>query len=258
MTHSRFITAMVASLALHCGLIYYSQHVGTALAKIAVPVNATVMTLAMTQFLLEKHVSTVDEVISDSGGQISSPIELEQAIIEVAKEQNETDNEDRSAKTTPAVSKPKEQVKKQPKKKVESKEVVKKPNSDEVEQPSKAGESEITSQASGVQGNQQTVAVGEQLEDIRLSYLAKVRNELERHKKYPRRARTMGIEGSVVLHFQLTSQGELINVSIVSSEHNEIFNKAVLNAVKRYRSVGPKPESVKALNQIQIHFLLDK
>ncbi|QCJ70227.1 hypothetical protein C9446_10390 [Providencia heimbachae] len=258
MTHLRFVYAVIGSLLLHAGLLYYSHQISSVSAKITVPINSTVMTVSMDQFLLEKHIAKVEEVTVDTGGVINSSVEVEKAVIEVAKERSEIASEDRSPKTKANLEKPRKTPEIQPIKRVKSTIIAKKLNIDDTEQQFKAGENQTQLQATGLQGEQQTVMVGENINDIRLSYLAKVRNELDRHKKYPRRARTMHMEGSVIVHFQITPQGELINVSVVESEHSKIFGNAVLDAAKRYKSVGVKPENVNALNSIRIQFSLDK
>ncbi|HGN1705032.1 TPA: energy transducer TonB [Providencia rettgeri] len=258
MTYLRFLYAMVVSLLLHGGLAYYSLLISSASAIKAAPIYATVMTITMTQFQLEQHITRVNETITDSGGVFNSPVELEYAAIKVARGPSDSHDQNHLGKTQLEVSKPKELAEVTLKKKNRLNKLEEKKRNDEVEQQFKAGDALVSSQERGLQGEQRTSAMGDESNNLRLNYLAKVRNELERHKRYPRRARAMGIEGFVVVNFQITPQGELINVSIIDSEYSEIFGKAVLNSVKRYRSVGPKPESVKALNQIKIHFSLEK
>lgn len=249
---------MVVSLLLHGGLVYYSLLISSASAIKAAPMHATVMTITMTQFQLEQQIAKVTETATDSGGIINSPVELEYAAIKVAKEPSDSDDQNHLGNTQHEVNKPKELAEVPLKKKSRPNKTEEKKRNDDVEQQFKAGNTQVSSQERGLRGEQDTPAMGDESNNLRLNYLAKVRNEFERHKKYPRRAKTMGIEGSVVVNFQITPQGELINVSIIDSEYSEIFGKAVLNSAKRYRSVGPKPEGVKELNQIQIHFLLDK
>ncbi|EMN0827547.1 energy transducer TonB [Providencia rettgeri] len=258
MTYSRFVYAVIVSLLLHGGLTYYSLRSSSVSAKILVPINSDVITVALSQLLVEKQIAKTEEPLVGSGGLMSSSVELESALIEVAKTNSETHSEDSSSKTKINLNKPKKSSESENKKRVISKEIVEKINHDETEQQFKEGDNQIESLASGEQGEQKTRMVGDNSNDIRLNYLTRIRNELERHKKYPRRAKMMNKEGHVVVHFEITPQGELTNVYIVRSEHSEMFGKAVLDATRRYRSVGVKPEGVNALNSLTIYFSLEK
>lgn len=259
MTNSRFLFAIIGSLALHGGLVYYHLLNQSDSSKIMMPINAPVTAIAVTQAMLEKHIAKVDEIVDDSGGAIYSPIEVDKAVIEVAKAPSEKAKDGQSSKK-PIIptKKPENPRKTEPKKRIETEKKVKKDKSDEIEQQAKVGENQAESVASGEGGAQKNAVAGENITDIRLAYLAKVRNELERHKQYPRRARAMQIQGSVVVHFQITQQGDLVNATIVKSERSEILGKAVLDATKQYKSVGERPAGVSPLVSLVIHFNLDK
>lgn len=258
MTNSRFLFAIIGSLALHGGLVYYHLLNHSDSSKIMMPINAPVIAIAVTQAVIEKHIVKVDEIIDDSGGAIHSPIEVDKAAIEVAKARSEKAKDGQSSKKPIIPTKPEKPRKIEPKKRIETEKKTKKDQSDEIEQQAKLGENQAESVASGEAGTQKNSVAGENITDIRLAYLAKVRNELERHKQYPRRARAMQIQGAVVVHFQITQQGDLVNATIVKSERSEILGKAVLDATKQYKSVGERPAGVSPLVSLVIHFNLDK
>lgn len=53
--------------------------------------------------------------------------------------------------------------------------------------------------------------------------------------KYPAKALKENIEGRVIVQFDVSSKGKVINPRIVSAEPKEHFDKAVLSAIKRFR-----------------------
>lgn len=67
---------------------------------------------------------------------------------------------------------------------------------------------------------------------------------------YPLSARQRGIEGEVTVEFDISKQGTVINVNVVRSEPPGLFDKYVVNAVKKwkYRPQTVKGEAVKRKN----------
>ena len=52
---------------------------------------------------------------------------------------------------------------------------------------------------------------------------------------YPPRALRAGIEGSVTVEFTITTDGSVRDITVIKSEPSEIFDQAVLQAVKRWK-----------------------
>ena len=52
---------------------------------------------------------------------------------------------------------------------------------------------------------------------------------------YPRRAQQRGTEGYVLLEFTVTAQGRVADPRVIESEPSDVFDRAALDAVKRYR-----------------------
>jgi len=50
--------------------------------------------------------------------------------------------------------------------------------------------------------------------------------------KYPRRAERLGVEGYVVVGFDLSEEGELIDVRVIESQPRLMFDKSALKFVK--------------------------
>ncbi len=51
---------------------------------------------------------------------------------------------------------------------------------------------------------------------------------------YPARAVAMGLEGQVVVQFDVTAEGQVINASVVQSTHT-VFEKAAIKAAERFK-----------------------
>ena len=63
-------------------------------------------------------------------------------------------------------------------------------------------------------------------------YLEMVRLRIERHKKYPDRARTQHIEGSVTIRFLITPEGDVRAAEVVKTSWHSLLDTAALRAVK--------------------------
>lgn len=78
---------------------------------------------------------------------------------------------------------------------------------------------------------------------------------------YPRRAAQKGIEGYVVVEFTVSKLGTVINPRVIESDPANIFDRAALNAAKKFK-YKPKIENGKAVEVAGvrniIRFELDK
>ena len=64
------------------------------------------------------------------------------------------------------------------------------------------------------------------------SYLDMVRLKIESHKRYPKIARIMQVEGKVTISFTILPAGNAKSVKVVKSSKFNILDQAALNAVK--------------------------
>lgn len=53
--------------------------------------------------------------------------------------------------------------------------------------------------------------------------------------EYPMRAQTIGIEGKVVVHYDIDVYGRVINIRIVEAKPNAIFNQSVQHAMRHWK-----------------------
>ncbi len=73
-------------------------------------------------------------------------------------------------------------------------------------------------------------------------YLEMVRLRIERHKKYPDRARARHIEGAVSIRFVITPEGSISAAEVIKPSRHKALDTAALKAVKD-ASPFPKPPS---------------
>lgn len=57
--------------------------------------------------------------------------------------------------------------------------------------------------------------------------------------KYPRRAQRMGIEGFVVLSFDVNEEGELVDLRVTDSKPRLVFDKAATQYIKKFKFQPP-------------------
>jgi protein TonB len=76
----------------------------------------------------------------------------------------------------------------------------------------------------------------------RQNYLARLQAHIEAHKFYPRRARQMGIEGSVDVTFRLVKAGGVVDIA--ASGGHRLLNRAAERSVKRAVPLPAPPASL--------------
>ena len=71
------------------------------------------------------------------------------------------------------------------------------------------------------------------------AYRAAIRREIERHKRYPARAKMMRKQGVVSVSFSVGADGSLSGERVTTSSGDESLDNAALEAVRSARPVGP-------------------
>lgn len=59
---------------------------------------------------------------------------------------------------------------------------------------------------------------------------------------YPAEARAEGIEGTVVVEYRVSAEGEVLEPRVVSAEPPGVFDQAALTAVRTWRYRPPRPD----------------
>ena len=75
-------------------------------------------------------------------------------------------------------------------------------------------------------------------------YLARVRAWLERHKRYPRRARLLRQEGTAMLYLVMDREGKLRDYEVRRSTGHELLDQAVVTMVERAQPFPSMPDSM--------------
>ncbi|WP_340617263.1 energy transducer TonB family protein [Xenorhabdus entomophaga] len=88
------------------------------------------------------------------------------------------------------------------------------------------------------------------------NYHTRLRQEIERHKDYPRKAKRMKQEGTVTINFSLLDDGTLSAASVGRSSGNSTLDNAALNAVNRASSIGPRPAGMEPDVTLTLDFTL--
>ena len=154
--------------------------------------------------------------------------------------------------------KPKEKPKEKPKNEVKAEKAVEMPKSLPI------GDKNINSTATanskamttgqpgtnGVQGDSGTNT------DELNAYRAAIRREIERHKRYPARAKMMRKQGVVSVSFSVGADGSLSGERVTNSSGDESLDNAALEAVRSARPVGSKPAGFASSVSVPISFTI--
>ncbi|EKT60953.1 TonB family protein [Providencia sneebia] len=134
-------------------------------------------------------------------------------------------------------------------------------NSEQVTEQSQQGQpgnAQAASVDSGPKGDTSEIMAGKNVNGENQIYLAKVRAEIERNKKYPRQARQRRVSGRVGVEIIIDNQGNIIDAQVVKSSGNTSLDNSALTAARQARSSGPPPKTFAKVIKMQIEFRLMK
>ncbi|MGV7960454.1 energy transducer TonB [Photorhabdus tasmaniensis] len=118
-----------------------------------------------------------------------------------------------------------------------------------------AGSDAVDSQAGARQVTTSQPMTGLGSDDLQ-GYQSALRREIEKHKRYPRRAKKMKQQGIVQVSFSLLDSGDLTNPQLVRSSGTDELDRAALAAIQQARSVGVKPAGLPRDHTLAIEFNL--
>ena len=75
-------------------------------------------------------------------------------------------------------------------------------------------------------------------------YRAKLQAAIETQKKYPRRARRLRQQGSVLVAFKVQKDGSIKNIKVTSASDSTILDKAAMETVLKISGLYPLPEEL--------------
>ncbi|BEM31128.1 protein TonB [Serratia marcescens] len=93
-------------------------------------------------------------------------------------------------------------------------------------------------------------------DDEKAAYAARLRSEIESHKRYPQRAKQARTGGVVNVRFNVGDDGSLTDPQLVSSSGNRDLDNAALQAVRQSNAVGPRPPGFGRSASVNIRFSL--
>lgn len=153
--------------------------------------------------------------------------------------------------------KPKEKPKDKPKKDV-------KPQEKPINKDLPKGDKNIDSSAnvnakatttSATNSNAQVAGSGTDTSEM-AAYRSAIRREIERHKRYPTRAKMMRKQGKVSVSFNVGPDGSLSGARVTQSSGDESLDNAALEAVNSARPVGARPSGFPSGLNVPISFTL--
>ena len=89
------------------------------------------------------------------------------------------------------------------------------------------------------------------------AYRSALRREIEKHKRYPARAKMMRKQGIVTVSFSIGADGSISGASIAKSSGAEDLDNAALSAVNSARSIGPRPAGMGPSITVPISFKIN-
>ncbi len=161
----------------------------------------------------------------------------------------------------PKPEKPKEPEKKKEKPKQKPKHKPKEPLRQDLPRGDRTvnSEAKVNSVATGpgavTTNNPNLVGNGASADELS-AYRTALRREIERHKRYPQRAKMMRKQGIVTVQFNIGADGSLTNVGVTKTSGADDLDKAAMAAVQSARSIGPRPAGMGASLSVPISFKL--
>ena len=229
--------------------------------------------IAIIVWLFGSHVNTTDTSANSATGEISTSISMEMmmAMVEAdpppveekapEPEKQETIEDPTVKPEPPKVEKPKEPEKPQePKEKPKEKPKVKPspdvPIGDRTVESNVSVNSKATTTGPATTTNPNLMGNGASGSELD-AYRSALRREIERHKRYPARAKMMRKQGVVTVSFTIGADGSITGVAIAKSSGVEDLDNAALSAVNSARSIGPRPAGMGASISVPISFKID-
>ena len=229
--------------------------------------------IAIIVWLFGSHMNTTDTSANSATGEISTSISMEMmmAMVEAdpppveekapEPEKQETVEDPTVKPEPPKVEKPKEPEKPQePKEKPKEKPKVKpSPDvaiGDRTVESNASVNSKATTTGPATTTNPNLVGNGASGSELD-AYRSALRREIERHKRYPARAKMMRKQGVVTVSFTIGADGSITGVAIAKSSGVEDLDNAALSAVNSARSIGPRPAGMGASISVPISFKID-
>lgn len=150
----------------------------------------------------------------------------------------------------PPKEKPKEKPKKKPKQQNQAL-----PKSDMQVNSDALVNQQATTTGAVTSNNPNLVGKGYSTDELS-AYRSALRREIERHKRYPNRARMMRKQGVVTVVFNINQVGQISDVRVAKSSGVEELDNAAISAVNNARPIGAPPAGLGTQLTIPINFTI--
>ncbi len=231
------LTAILLSIMLHVGIVCYFLYVPqpSPTQQNQALIDSPVISIALTQAVQETQpdITPVSQEASNKP-LIDTPAIVKHAAIIIPK---------KSQKIEKKIKDPMENklATTMNKKNSTQKELTKlSSQKSELIQQKKMGDN-LSSPSAGAIGYPTKPVSGNSNNQLINAYREKLRQEVERNKQYPRRAKKMKNTGIVKIQFKLNNMGDITSAQLVGSSGNTLLDNAALSAVEKSRSVGEPP-----------------
>jgi tonB family C-terminal domain len=236
---------------------------------------SVVIHAAIVFLLFWSHLSKTDISANSATGEISTSISMEMIMAMVEAEPPPVEEkapepekqevvEDPTVKPEPPKvekskepEKPKEKPKQKPKEKPKVKPNPDVPIGDRTVESNSSVNSKATTTGPATTTNPNLVGNGASNGSELDAYRSALRREIEKHKRYPARAKMMRKQGIVTVSFSIGADGSISGASIAKSSGAEDLDNAALSAVNSARSIGPRPAGMGASISVPISFKIN-
>lgn len=262
----RSLLGLVISLLVHgaiVGALLWNWHKPSEAASNAEGEISTTISMEMIQGMRVEEPAPEPEPEPEPEPQQAEPeLEKQETVADPTKQPEPEKKKEPEKKPEKPIEKPKPKPKEKPKEKPKNEVKTEKPV--EIPKNLPIGDKNINSTATanskatttgqpgtnGVQGGSGTNT------DELNAYRAAIRREIERHKRYPARAKMMRKQGVVSVSFSVGADGSLSGERVTTSSGDESLDNAALEAVRSARPVGPKPAGFVSSVSVPISFTI--
>lgn len=251
MQAKRSLIGLLISLMIHgiiVGALFYSWYKPSESANSVAGELATTISMEMLQGMVVEETASAPEPIK-----AEPKLEAQETVADPTKKPEPEKNKTPEKK----IEKPKEKIKEESKEKTPEKPVInpkKLPKGDHNVNSDHAVNSKATS--IGAVNSQANVAGSGASSSELDAYRTALRREIEKHKVYPARARMMRKQGVVKIAFTIATDGSLNGERVIQSSGDESLDNSALEAIRRSRSIGPRPAGLGASMTVPINYNL--
>jgi protein TonB len=248
MAHENHIAGFAVSTLVHLGAVFFALAGMTAYHPSTERRQPVPLTLAMFQPPPEPVVESVVEPVAEP---VTEPVAEPVAEPEPPKPVIEEIQVRQEEKPQPIEPRPRPVQKPVPETPVKKPEVARKPSAEPKPPPLPEVKTAVAESSEAIP--LQPVEDLALIRRIEHEYRARLQAAIEANKTYPRRARRLRQQGSVVVAFEVKKNGSIMNLEVASPSDSEILDTAALKTVQKVSGLFPLPDE---LNRTEWRFTI--